>query len=232
MFSYNEYTPTANPELVEQLAQFSTPILADAINLVGSDRNGVLGGRLHSLQAGLKFHGTAITVNATDGNFFAIQYALYKGYPGAVLCIATEGHNKSAYLGEMMACTAQGFGYVAVVIDGLIRDAAELRAMNYPVFAAGTHPRAYSPTPDGEINVKIQLDSVAVFPGDIIIGDDNGIVVIAPELAEAVLSSALKKAAGDDARLNNIRKYFMLPEEERNIYSTMSAKFAESYKKL
>lgn len=232
MFVCNDNVNKISADVVEQLGQFSVSVLADAISALGSDKNRVLGSRIHGLKAGMKFFGVAVTVKAPEGNLFPIQYALYKGFEGAVLCVDTQQHEGNPYLGEMMSVTAKGFGYRAIVIDGLVRDKAEICAMNYPVFAVGTHPRPKTPVVGGEINVPIMLDGVQVLPGDFVAGDDDGLVVIAPECAEALIGIAQKKFDGDEARLQNILRFFETPEAERDVYTTMGPGFAKSYREL
>lgn len=232
MFIYNENIIKISEETISALNTYTVSVLADAISAVNNSKNKVLCSRIHGVKQGLHFAGIAVTVKAPNGNLFPIQYALYKGFPGAVLCIDTNNHANNPYLGEMMAVTARGFGYQAIVIDGLIRDKAEIIAMNYPVFAVGTHPRPKAPVLGGEINVPIILDGAEVNPGDYIAGDDDGFVIISPEFADAVAAKAAEKFSADEARLANIIKYFELPADERDIYSTMGAGFAKAYKEL
>lgn len=232
MLVVNENVKLIAQDLVDKLGSFQVSVLADAIGALKDNRNAVLGDKIHGVKAGLKFAGVAVTVKAPDGNLFPIQYALYKGYPGAVLCIDTGKHMENPYLGEMMAFTARGFGYKAIVIDGLIRDKAEIMDMDYPVFALGTHPMPKAPSVGGEINVEINLDGAAVHPGDFIAGDDDGMVVITPACAADILAIAETKAQADAQRLENIKKFFAAPVESRDIYSTMGPGFAKQYKLL
>jgi RraA family protein len=154
---------------------------------------------------GVPLLGTALTVRVRAGDNLMIHKALQLGAPGDVLVIDGGGAVDRALFGDIMKNVARMRGFVGVVIDGAIRDAAAYRGDDFPCYARGVcHRGPYKDGP-GEINVPVTIGGVVVHPGDIVVGDDDGVVFIAPSEARDVAQASRKKAAAEAATFDAIR---------------------------
>ncbi len=151
------------------------------------------GARLRPMHAGGRMAGPAFTIKTRPGDNLMIHKALELAKPGDVIVVDGGGDLTNALIGEIMIGLAVKRGFAGVVIDGSIRDAAWVRAQNFPVFAAGvTHRGPYKDGP-GEINVNIAIDAMVIEPGDLIIGDDDGLLCVPYAEAQNLYQAANKK---------------------------------------
>lgn len=142
--------------------------------------------------------GPACTVRTVKHDALMLHAAIYHAEPGDVI-VVQAGDDRMAVAGGNVCTVAQQRGVVAFVIDGVIRDAAESRARNFPVFARGVSPIPGRQDGPGEIGGPITCGGVRVNPGDVVVADEEGIVVVARARAETVLKNARAKAARDAA---------------------------------
>jgi RraA family protein len=148
--------------------------------------------------------GTAVTVRTRGGDNLAIHRAFDYCRPGDVLVIDGAGELTQALMGDIMASFAESLGVQGLVIDGAIRDVGALSHRDFPVYARGvTHRGPYKNGP-GEINVPVTVGGMVVHPGDIIVGDEDGVLAIAPPDVEAVIAGARKQAAKEAAAPKSI----------------------------
>jgi regulator of RNase E activity RraA len=122
-----------------------------------------------------------------------------------VLVIDGKTDLTCALMGALMMNTAKVVGLAGVIIDGAVRDVEELRALGFPVFAAGANPNGPTKFIPGRINWPISAGGVTVTPGDLVVGDADGVVVIERERAAGMLEGAAKKVADEKARLDDIK---------------------------
>jgi regulator of RNase E activity RraA len=147
-----------------------------------------------------------LTVRVRAGDNLMIHKALQLGQPGDVLVIDGGGCIDRALIGEIMKNVARARGFVGLVIDGAIRDSAAFRDDGFPCYARGVcHRGPYKDGP-GEINVPVSISGMVVNPGDIVVGDDDGVVFIAPEEAEAVAAASQRKLAEEAVTLEAIER--------------------------
>ncbi len=134
--------------------------------------------------------GTAVTARSRGGDNLTYLRALEFCRPGDVLVIDAGGILNNAVVGGILSFYAAHIGVVGVVVDGAIRDVAEIRAREFPVYARGvTHRGPYKDGP-GEINVPISVGGMVVNPGDIVVGDQDGLMAFAPDEAELLIEKA------------------------------------------
>ena len=139
--------------------------------------------------------GPALTVKARPGDNLMVHKALMLAQPGDVIVVDAGGDLTNALIGEIMVGDAVLKQLGGIVINGAIRDADELRRLNFPVFAAGvTHRGPYKDGP-GEINVPIAIDGMVIASGDLVIGDGDGLLCVPFDDAEALLQAARQKQA-------------------------------------
>ena len=125
---------------------------------------------------------------------------------GDVIVVAGEGGLSNAIIGELMIGWAQRRGVAGFIIDGAVRDAAVIRSLSIPVYAAGITPRGPYKDGPGEINVPVSLGGVVVNPGDILVGDADGVVVISPKEAQDILEKAKATVAKEADIMKSIKE--------------------------
>ena len=149
--------------------------------------------------------GTAVTVKTRGGDNLAILRAYDFCRPGDIMVVDADGDLSNALVGGIMTFAAASLGLAGMVLDGAIRDVAEIRERTFPVYARGvTHRGPYKDGP-GAINVPVTVGGMVVNPGDIIVGDQDGLLAFAPHLAEAVIEQALAQHLREEATMQAIR---------------------------
>lgn len=163
------------------------------------------GPRLRPMHHGGILAGPALTVKTRPGDNLMIHKAIMLAVPGDVIVVDAGGDLTNALIGEIMVTEAMTAKIAGFVIDGAIRDSGAICAGTMPIYAAGvTHRGPYKDGP-GEINVPIALDGMIVNPGDLILGDDDGVLCVPTEDAADVLAAAQKKSALEERSLADIR---------------------------
>jgi RraA family protein len=163
------------------------------------------GARLRPMHAGGGMAGAALTIKAVPGDNLMLHKAIAMAQPGDVVVMDAGGDLTNALMGEMMLMQFVRKGIAGVVINGAIRDAAYLRAQDLPVFAAGvTHRGPYKNGP-GEINVPVAIDGMVIEPGDLVIGDDDGLLCVPFADVDAVLAASQAKYAAEQKQIANIQ---------------------------
>jgi 3-hexulose-6-phosphate synthase/6-phospho-3-hexuloisomerase len=186
-------------ELISLLKEVSTPNISDAMHRKGAMRD------IHPINAGTKIAGTAITVQTFAGDWAKSVEAIDLGGPGKVI-VVYNGSNYVAPWGGLATLSCKIKGIEGVVIDGAVRDVDEIRAMNYPVFASAIVPNAGEPKGMGEINAEITCGGQLVKPGDYIVGDDSGVVVIPRERAYEIARRAKEVEKNESRMYEEIRR--------------------------
>lgn len=186
--------------VVEQSARFASSILADV-----AGRRGALHGRIAPLAPSMRFAGPALTVEVRPGDNLMIHAALAVARPGDVIVVDGKGDLSAALMGEIMSQQAVALGVVAVVIDGAVRDSEAIRALGFPMFAAGLNPNGPTKSVPGRLNHPISIGGVAVRPGDLVVGDADGVTVIEREKAASMLPLAADKVAAETQRIADIQ---------------------------
>jgi 4-hydroxy-4-methyl-2-oxoglutarate aldolase len=189
-----------DPGVVEQAAKFPSSILADV-----AGRRGALSGRIAPLAPTMKFAGPALTVEVRPGDNLMIHAALAVAKPGDVILVDGKGDLSSALMGEIMCQQCVALGVAAVVIDGAVRDSEAIRELGFPMYAAGLNPNGPTKFVPGRLNHPISIGGVSVKPGDLVVGDADGVTVIEREKAAAMLPLATKKVADETKRIAGIK---------------------------
>ena len=162
------------------------------------------GARLRPMHAGGRMAGPALTIKTRPGDNLMIHKALQLAKPGDVIVVDGGGDLTNALVGEIMVGDAIKQGLGGFVMNGAIRDAGALRAGSFPVFAAGvTHRGPYKNGP-GEINVPIAIDGMVIEPGDLVIGDEDGLLCVPFDDVERLLAAARQKQVIEDKMVADI----------------------------
>jgi regulator of RNase E activity RraA len=189
------------PGVVRQASVFQPAILADV-----AGRRGAMHGRIQALRPRMKVAGTAFTVEVRPGDNLMIHAAMSLAKPGDVLVIDGKADLTSALMGTIMMTACKQLGIAGVVVDGAVRDTLEIDEMEFPVFAAGFNPNGPTKNCPGRIGHPVTVGGVTVHPGDFIIGDADGVVVVEREKIESLLPAAEKKVADESARIAAIKR--------------------------
>ncbi len=171
----------AKPELLGRFQNQPTGFVTDAFN-----GKGCLDYRIKPLDKSFAFCGSAITAFCGPMDNLAAMAALDVAKPGDVIVIATTNDETAAVIGDHWAYWAKKIGVVGVVCDGLVRDILGLQRVGLPVFARGLTPNSGFRNGPGEVNSVVSCGGVTISPGDIIIGDRDGVVSIPLAAAEEV----------------------------------------------
>lgn len=198
-FRILERETTASKELVEAFSKLPVANVSDSMSRMTAG-----GPNLRPMHASGGMAGVALTVKARPGDNLMLHKAINMAQPGDVIVVDAGGDTTNALFGEMMLAYAMKQRVAGLVLYGAIRDADALREINHPVFAAGvTHRGPYKDGP-GEINVPISLDGMVIHPGDIIIGDADGVLCVPQDMAEEVLQAATAKHAAEEKQMKAI----------------------------
>jgi len=189
------------PDVVRQAAQFQAAILADV-----AGRRGTLNGRITPVAPDMKCAGPALTVEVRPGDNLMIHAAMAIAKPGDVLVIDGKGDQTCALMGAIMINQCKAIGIAGVVMDAAARDLEELRELGLPVFSVGGNPNGPTKFVPGRVNWPISMAGTAVHPGDLIVADADGVVVIERERAAGLLEPAAQKVRDETKRIEGIRK--------------------------
>lgn len=180
---FRVYSKIDRPDraLVEEFRDLSVANIADNMNRFFCVHYSIKGFNKSKLL------GTAFTVRTRTADNLLFHKGLEMAKPGDVMVVETRGDEGSAVTGEIMVRYAMKKGIAGFLIDGLIRDSGTISTLDFPVFAKGASPMGPYKDGPGEINVPVCCGGVVINPGDILVGDEDGVVVIKPKDAMEVL---------------------------------------------
>lgn len=186
--------------LLQDLSTVSYPTIGHFLD------DGFVDPAIHALLPKVKIAGPAVTVRIADYDAIAMNRALLALQPGDVLVVDMLGDHRHAPIGAVTAAAAIAQGAAGVVVDGMATDLLELRQAGMPVFARGstclTTKRLHGT--GSAVNVPVLCGGVEVNPGDLVLGDDNGVIVLSPDAARGVLDKALASDAAEPDILGRI----------------------------
>ncbi len=193
------YKKFTKQELIEAFKKVSTPNIADAMHKKGAMKG------IKPITPGVKMVGRAVTVRTYPGDWSKAVQAIDIAEPGSVIVIDACGAEEAVW-GELASWSCVVKGVAGVVIDGAIRDVDVIRELKFPAFARYINPRAGEPKGLGEINVEITCGGVKVEPGDWVIGDDNGVVVVPKDMAVEIANRAIDVMEKENRIREEIRR--------------------------
>lgn len=165
--------PTIPTETVTRYEKLSVATVHEA-----QGRVGLLSPEIRPIKAGLKLVGRAVTVFATPGDNVMIHVAMEQCEPGDVMVVAVNSRSECGYFGDLLATLMQARGIAGLVIDSGVRDLADLRQMGIPVFSRCISAQGTVKETLGDVNVPVVCGGQVINPSDLIIGDDDGVVVV------------------------------------------------------
>ncbi len=188
--------PRPPDDLVKRLGESPSGWIVDA-----NDRRGALDFRVRPMTRAMRFCGVALTVQSRPRDNLAPYAAIQYANSGDVLVIATGAYEEASVAGDVMLGMAKNQGMCALVTDGMVRDVDGLNAVGIPVFARGLSPNSPFKDGPGTIGLPISLGGVTVNSGDVVIGDQDGVVVVAREMLQSVLA-ALVEVKAKEAKMD------------------------------
>lgn len=192
--------PRLSSEELELWSHIPTSIISDELN-----RTGTLQSAVRPLQTGIRLAGQALTVQCMVGDNAPIHYAMTVAWPGCVMLVDGRGHTDTALFGEILGEAALAKGVIAVIIDGAVRDSAELRGSDLYVYTRGVVPNGPHKGFGGAVNVPIQCAGMNVSPGDLVVGDDDGVAVIPPQNMAGLRQRCDARIASEAERIERIK---------------------------
>ena len=184
-----EQIPRVEPDLLARAARYSAPELCD-----GEIVYNAMDYHIKPMVTQKKIVGQAVTLKLTLGDSLMVTKAMSVCRPGDVRLIDGRGSGNNAVWGDQRSLTAKLLGLGGVVIDGAFRDIDGNEEIGFPIYARAVTCGCSTKNSHGEVNVPISCGGVAVHPGDIIVGDRNGVVVVPLAFAEQIIASAQEKA--------------------------------------
>jgi 4-hydroxy-4-methyl-2-oxoglutarate aldolase len=160
-------------------------------------RRGALAPAIRPVQTGARIAGTAVTVSCAPGDNLMIHACVEMCRPGDVLVVTTTSPSTDGMIGELLATSLRAHGVIGIVTDAGVRDVEELRAMGFPVWARAISPQGTVKASPGSVNVPVVCAGQVVHPGDAIVADDDGVVVVPRERAEVVLAAGRARNADE-----------------------------------
>ena len=171
-------------KLVAAFKDFGAATVYEAAGRIGS-----VDPAIKPLGRNMRLLGAALTVRCHPRDNLMLHKALQIGHPGDIVVASTDGYPAAGYFGDLMATSAMARQIGGLAIDGCVRDSAEIIEMGFPIFCRGTCMRGTTKQTLGSVNHPVLFGDVVVHPGDLVLGDDDGIVIIPQARLEEVLET-------------------------------------------
>jgi 4-hydroxy-4-methyl-2-oxoglutarate aldolase len=184
----------AEPDVVDAFAELGVATVHEA-----QGQSGLLAARIAPVYPGARVSGSAVTVSVPAGDNLMIHVAVEQCSAGDILVVSPEAATEHGYLGELIATALSARGVRGFVIDGGVRDVAELREMGFPVWSSLVSALGTVKEKLGDVNGPIECAGQRIEPGDVVVADDDGVVVVPRADAGAVLGACRERAAKESA---------------------------------
>jgi 4-hydroxy-4-methyl-2-oxoglutarate aldolase len=183
----------ADPDVIGQLGAAGVATVHEA-----QGQSGLLRPDIRPTHPGARVAGSAVTVLCAPGDNLMIHAAIAVVRPGDVLVVATMSESTDGMFGDLLAESCVAHGVAGLVIDAGVRDTVEIAALGFPVWSRAVCAQGTSKTRAGSVNVPIVCAGASVSPGDVIVGDADGVVVVPRESAASVAAAAAERIAKEE----------------------------------
>jgi 4-hydroxy-4-methyl-2-oxoglutarate aldolase len=168
-------------------------------------RRGALPPAIKPVAASMRVCGPAFTVDSPPMDNLLLHHAIYAAQPGDVLVVRVGDYYEAGYWGEIMAVAAQARGLAGLVIDGGVRDSQELTAMGFATFSRGLCIKGTTKHGGGMLNRPVMMGSIVIEPGDIVLGDADGVVVVPRSEGQGILDKSVKRIDNEEEIKRQLR---------------------------
>ncbi len=191
------------PELLAQAAKIASSTLHEAAGRIGA-----LPSAIKAVAPGMTICGPAFPVKGPPLDNLALHFGIDEAQPGDVIVADVGGHYEGGYFGEVMCTSAKARKLGGLVIDGCVRDGNELAQMGWPVFSRGLAMRGTLKDLNGDlkINERIAIGEAIIEPGDLVVGDTDGVVVIPQAQAAAAIEAGIQREANEAETMEILAK--------------------------
>ena len=193
--------PRADQDEVARLAEYGVATVHEAIG-----RTGYLGPAIRPVYLGSRIGGTAVTVVCWPGDNLMIHAAVEQCRPGDVLVVTTTSPCSDGAFGELLATSLQHRGVRGLVTTGGVRDVSELHAMGFPVFCSAVSAQGTVKSTAGAVNVPVSINGQQIAPGDAILADDDGVLVVARSGVSRAIAAARERTENENASRSAFRE--------------------------
>lgn len=187
--------------LLAQVGQIATATLHEAMGKAGA-----LPPAIKPLNPKMKLWGTAVPVHTMPGDNLMLHRAVAQATAGDVLVVDVSGHHEAGYWGEIMTVAAQTRQLAGLVIDGCVRDADPIEALDFPVFCRGLCIQGTTKFGRGTLNQPIVIGNVTIEPGDVVVGDRDGVVVVPSRRLQQVIEASRSREAKETDTMAALRQ--------------------------
>ena len=191
---------TVSDDLLKQIAAYSAATIHEALGKYGALPSGI-----RPVSPAMKLCGRAFTIQSMPGDNLLLHRAIAQASPGDVLIADMSGFYEAGYWGEILTVASQARGIAGLVLDGCIRDANEIEELGFPVFSRGLCIRGTTKYGKGSLNEPISIGDIRIEPGDVIVGDRDGLVIIPASRVEETIEKSEARIQKEQRTMQALR---------------------------